>query len=215
MLPRQSTKDVRVGDDGVKLLEMKEDLEDTEELDVLSPAKTKQIDALTKEVDDKIARVGLDGVKLSEMKTDLEDTEVSGMSDARCALVSTVRPKPKEVYAVIVKNKEVYADVWRLHHYNVILLIIIMITIIMIICCLDGSKGLMVSHVCFEGNFHQLLVRMAAKETPRLRMSSDGDLFCSVCLCCLFCTSRSYLAYLCVVMHSPCVADWHSWIELK
>jgi len=44
------------------------------EFDVLVAAKTKQIDALTKEIEDKTARVGDDGVKLSEMKEDLEDT---------------------------------------------------------------------------------------------------------------------------------------------
>jgi peptidoglycan hydrolase CwlO-like protein len=47
------------------------------EFDVLVAAKTKQIDALTKEIEDKTARVGDDGVKLSEMKEDLEDTTES------------------------------------------------------------------------------------------------------------------------------------------
>jgi peptidoglycan hydrolase CwlO-like protein len=47
------------------------------EFEVLVAAKTKQIDALTKEIEDKTARVGDDGVKLSEMKEDLEDTTES------------------------------------------------------------------------------------------------------------------------------------------
>jgi len=40
----------------------------------LVKAKESQIEALTKEIEDKLARVGNDGVRLSEMKEDLEDT---------------------------------------------------------------------------------------------------------------------------------------------
>jgi chromosome segregation ATPase len=42
--------------------------------DALVKAKTQQIEALTKEIEDKLSRIGNDGVKLSEMKEDLEDT---------------------------------------------------------------------------------------------------------------------------------------------
>jgi len=41
----------------------------------LVKAKEEQIEALTKEIEEKLARVGNDGVKLSEMKEDLEDTQ--------------------------------------------------------------------------------------------------------------------------------------------
>jgi len=47
----------------------------------LVAAKESQIEALTKEIEDKLARVGNDGVKLSEMKEDLEDTEESLAED--------------------------------------------------------------------------------------------------------------------------------------
>ena len=40
-------------------------------------AKGKQINALTKEVEDKTARVGNGGVMMSQMKEDLEDTTES------------------------------------------------------------------------------------------------------------------------------------------
>jgi septal ring factor EnvC (AmiA/AmiB activator) len=43
--------------------------------DALMKAKTEQVDALTKEIEDKLARIGDDGVRLSEMKEDLEDTK--------------------------------------------------------------------------------------------------------------------------------------------
>jgi chromosome segregation ATPase len=43
--------------------------------DSLVKAKQSQIEALTKEIEEKLARVGNDGVKLSEMKEDLEDTQ--------------------------------------------------------------------------------------------------------------------------------------------
>jgi len=43
--------------------------------DSLVAAKEAQIEALTKEIEDKLARVGNDGVRLSEMKEDLEDTK--------------------------------------------------------------------------------------------------------------------------------------------
>merc|ERR1719183_3384618 len=42
--------------------------------DALMKAKTEQVEALTKEIEDKLSRIGNDGVKLSEMKEDLEDT---------------------------------------------------------------------------------------------------------------------------------------------
>jgi len=45
--------------------------------DKMVAAKEKQINSLTKEVEDKTARVGEGGVKLSELKDDLEDTEES------------------------------------------------------------------------------------------------------------------------------------------
>ena len=41
------------------------------------PKGAKQIDTLTKEIEEKTARVGDDGVKLSEMKWDLENTAES------------------------------------------------------------------------------------------------------------------------------------------
>merc|ERR1712032_916146 len=51
------------------------------DFDALVAAKEKQINALTKEIEDKTARVGDGGVKLSEMKEDLEDTEESLAED--------------------------------------------------------------------------------------------------------------------------------------
>jgi len=64
---------------------MEKDLADTtaaeesavKSFDALIAAKEKQINALTKEVEDKTARVGNGGVKLSQMKEDLEDTTES------------------------------------------------------------------------------------------------------------------------------------------
>merc|ERR1719253_939339 len=53
------------------------------DFDGLVAAKEKQINALTKEVEDKTARVGDGGVKLSEMKEDLEDTEESLVEDKK------------------------------------------------------------------------------------------------------------------------------------
>ena len=44
-------------------------------------AKEKQINSLTKEIEDKMARLGDGGVKLSEMKEDLEDTKESLAED--------------------------------------------------------------------------------------------------------------------------------------
>jgi len=44
-------------------------------------AKEKQINSLTKEIEDKMARLGDGGVKLSEMKEDLEDTQESLAED--------------------------------------------------------------------------------------------------------------------------------------
>jgi chromosome segregation ATPase len=49
----------------------------------LVKAKTEQIEALTKEIEDKLARVGNDGVKLSEMKEDLEDTKETLAEDKK------------------------------------------------------------------------------------------------------------------------------------
>jgi len=43
--------------------------------DALVKAKESQIEALTKEIEEKLARLGNDGVKFSEMKEDLEDTK--------------------------------------------------------------------------------------------------------------------------------------------
>merc|ERR1712032_1671505 len=51
------------------------------DFDALVAAKEKQINALTKEIEDKTARVGDGGVKLSEMKEDLEDTTESLAED--------------------------------------------------------------------------------------------------------------------------------------
>ena len=51
--------------------------------DKLVAAKEKQINSLTKEVEDKTARVGDNGVKLSEMKEDKEDTEESLAEDKK------------------------------------------------------------------------------------------------------------------------------------
>lgn len=51
--------------------------------DKLVAAKEKQINSLTKEVEDKTARVGEGGVKLSEMKEDKEDTETSLEEDKK------------------------------------------------------------------------------------------------------------------------------------
>jgi septal ring factor EnvC (AmiA/AmiB activator) len=51
--------------------------------DKLVAAKEKQINSLTKEVEDKTARVGDGGVKLSEMKEDKEDTEESLAEDKK------------------------------------------------------------------------------------------------------------------------------------
>merc|ERR550537_204724 len=50
------------------------------DFDALGAAKEKQINALTKEIEDKTARVGDGGVKLSEMKED-QDTEESLAED--------------------------------------------------------------------------------------------------------------------------------------
>ena len=47
----------------------------------LVKAKESQIEALTKEIEDKLARVGNDGVRLSEMKEDLEDTKETLVED--------------------------------------------------------------------------------------------------------------------------------------
>merc|ERR1719195_223985 len=47
------------------------------DFDALVAAKEKQINALTKAVEDKTTRLGDGGVKLSEMKEDLEDTAES------------------------------------------------------------------------------------------------------------------------------------------
>jgi len=49
--------------------------------DALVAAKEKQINSLTKEIEDKMARLGDGGVKLSEMKEDLEDTTESLAED--------------------------------------------------------------------------------------------------------------------------------------
>jgi septal ring factor EnvC (AmiA/AmiB activator) len=49
--------------------------------DALVAAKEKQINSLTKEIEDKMARLGNVGVKLSEMKEDLEDTKDSLAED--------------------------------------------------------------------------------------------------------------------------------------
>ena len=49
--------------------------------DALVAAKEKQINSLTKEIEDKMARLGDGGVKLSEMKEDLEDTKESLAED--------------------------------------------------------------------------------------------------------------------------------------
>jgi len=51
------------------------------DFNALMAAKEKQINALTKEVEDKTVRAGDGGVKLSEMKEDLEDTEQSLIED--------------------------------------------------------------------------------------------------------------------------------------
>jgi len=51
--------------------------------DKMVAAKEKQINSLTKEVEDKTARVGDGGVKLSEMKEDKEDTEESLEEDKK------------------------------------------------------------------------------------------------------------------------------------
>jgi len=53
------------------------------DFDGLIAAKEKQINALTKEIEDKTARVGDGGVKLSEMKEDLEDTTESLAEDKK------------------------------------------------------------------------------------------------------------------------------------
>jgi len=49
--------------------------------DALVAAKEKQINSLTKEIEDKMARLGNGGVKLSELKEDLEDTTESLAED--------------------------------------------------------------------------------------------------------------------------------------
>jgi peptidoglycan hydrolase CwlO-like protein len=49
--------------------------------DALVAAKEKQINSLTKEIEDKMARLGDGGVKLSELKEDLEDTKESLAED--------------------------------------------------------------------------------------------------------------------------------------
>merc|ERR1719444_702120 len=49
--------------------------------DALVAAKEKQINSLTKEIEDKMARLGNGGVKLSELKEDLEDTKDSLAED--------------------------------------------------------------------------------------------------------------------------------------
>jgi len=51
--------------------------------DALVAAKEKQINSLTKEIEDKMARLGDGGVKLSEMKEDLEDTTESLAEDKK------------------------------------------------------------------------------------------------------------------------------------
>jgi len=51
--------------------------------DALVAAKEKQINSLTKEIEDKMARLGDGGVKLSEMKEDLEDTIESLAEDKK------------------------------------------------------------------------------------------------------------------------------------
>jgi len=51
--------------------------------DALVAAKEKQINSLTKEIEDKMARLGDGGVKLSEMKEDLEDTKEALAEDTQ------------------------------------------------------------------------------------------------------------------------------------
>merc|ERR1740138_21537 len=51
--------------------------------DALVAAKEKQINSLTKEIEDKMARLGDGGVKLSELKEDLEDTQESLAEDKK------------------------------------------------------------------------------------------------------------------------------------
>jgi septal ring factor EnvC (AmiA/AmiB activator) len=58
-----------------------EEEEAIKSFDALVAAKEKQINSLTKEIEDKMARLGDGGVKLSELKEDLEDTKESLAED--------------------------------------------------------------------------------------------------------------------------------------
>merc|ERR1719310_2759986 len=54
-----------------------------EQYDALMAAKQKEVDALTKAIEDKIKRVGELGVKIVDLKEDLDDTTASFMEDKK------------------------------------------------------------------------------------------------------------------------------------
>merc|ERR1719261_835322 len=54
-----------------------------EAYDSLMAAKQKEVDALTKAIEEKLARVGELGVHIAEMKNDLTDTEEALMEDTK------------------------------------------------------------------------------------------------------------------------------------
>ena len=76
------------------------------DFDGLSAAKEKQINALTKEIEDKIARVGDGGVEFAGMKEDLEDTTKSLAEDKnpRLILRRTVPPRKMKRLTTIMRS---------------------------------------------------------------------------------------------------------------